>query len=268
MLEIDINKKLEITLKNTRPVALTDLTMALLSVSNQYQRFVEGATTDDYAPSSELLIKEVRSGSIVVELVSHAMPIVPLIWEGGSLVEWVKVAKETLDWLTGKSKNPPAEVSKQDLQQWKNILEPVARDSGSQMIFNASEGSTIVNHFVFNSHQANEAQNSIRRLMDEAGSPEDHIHRRKVMTWYQTRFDSHSDTGDKAIIEDITKKAVKVIFENNAVKSAMLRGDARFDKPWNELAYIVDVRVQTVGGLPKLYEIINYYEEHTFDPNE
>lgn len=268
MLEIDLNKKLEITLKNTRPVALTDLTMALLSVSNQYQRFVEATTTDDYAPSSELLIKDVRSGSIVVELVSHLMPIVPLIWDGGALVEWVKIAKDTLDWLTGNSKNPPADLSKQDLQQWKNILEPVAKDNGSQMIFNASENSKIINQFIFNSHQANEAQNSIRRLMDEVDASEDHIHRRKVMTWYQTRFDSQSDTGDKAVIEDITKKAVKVIFENNAVKSAMLKGDVRFHKPWNELAYIVDVRIQTVRGLPKLYEIIKYHEEHTFDPDD
>jgi len=86
------------------------------------------------------------------------------------------------------------------------------------------------------------------------------------MTWYQTRFDTQSDTGDKAIIEDISRKAAKVIFENNAVKSAMLRGDARFDKPWNELAYVVDVRVQTVGGIPRLYEIIDYHSEHTFDP--
>ena len=85
------------------------------------------------------------------------------------------------------------------------------------------------------------------------------------MTWYQTRFDS-TDTGDKVIIEDISTKPTKVIFENQAVKTAMLRGDPRFNKPWNELAYIVDVRVQTVRGVPKLYEVVDYHDEHTFDP--
>jgi hypothetical protein len=68
--------------------------------------------------------------------------------------------------------------------------------------------------------------------------------------------------------ESITDKPVKVIFENNAVKKAMLKGEPRFKKPWNELAYLVDIKVQTVRNLPKVYTIINYYDEDTFDPNE
>ena len=85
------------------------------------------------------------------------------------------------------------------------------------------------------------------------------------MVWYQTKFDSESHTGDKAIIEAISKKAVKVIFDNNAVKEAMLRGDERYSKPWHKLAYIVDVEVQTVNGTPKLYTVLKYYQEDTFD---
>ena len=44
-------------------------------------------------------------------------------------------------------------------------------------------------------------------------------------------------------------------------------GDAKFNKPWQKLAYIVDVSVQTIQGSPKLYTIINYYDEETFDPD-
>ena len=58
------------------------------------------------------------------------------------------------------------------------------------------------------------------------------------------------------------------IYENNAVKKAMLGGDTRFRKQWHELAYIVDVRVQTVGGVPKVYTIIDYHDKDTFDPDE
>ena len=98
--------------------------------------------------------------------------------------------------------------------------------------------------------------------------PEDHTHRKRVMTWYQTKFDDTSQTGNKAVIESISKSPVKVIFENNAVKKALMAGDPRFKKSWNELAYIVDVKVQTVQGIPKVYTVINYYEEDTFDPAE
>lgn len=88
------------------------------------------------------------------------------------------------------------------------------------------------------------------------------------MVWYQTKFDSESHTGDKAIIESISKKALKVIFENNAVKEAMLKGDSRYSKPWHKLAYIVDVEVQTVSGVPKLYTVLKYYADDNFDPEE
>ena len=194
------------------------------------------------------------------------MPVVPLLWVGGSLVEWTSHAKSVLEWLNGKLDKPPKDVSKQDLKQWSSILEPVAKDSGSQMNFSASEGGVITNQFYITSSDANAMQNAIRREVGVLEERNDHIQRKRVMVWYQTKFDDNSDTGSKAVIESITKTPVKVIFENNATKKAMLAGDDRYPKPWHELAYIVDVLVQTVQGVPKVYTILDYHEEDTFDP--
>lgn len=268
MLELDFSDKLEITINNDRPVVLTDLTMALLGVSQQFERFMENETNDQYQAGSELFVKEVRSGSIVVELVAQAMPVLPLLWEGGSLVEWVGHAKSIVEWLNGKLDQPPKNISKQDLKQWGFILEPVAKDHSSQMNFTVSSGGHVVNQFIINSEQANAAQNAIRREIGLLAEPDDHLQRKRVMVWYQAKFDDNSQTGNKAVIESITKSPVKVIFENNAVKKALLAGDQRFQKSWHELAYIVDVQVQTVQGQPKVYTIINYYDEDTFDPSE
>lgn len=268
ILELDFSSKLEITIRNEKPVVLVDLTLALLAVGQQFESFIENETAEYPSAGSELFIKEVRSGSIVVELIAQAIPVVPLLWQGGSLVEWVGHAKSTIEWLNGKLDKPPKDVSKQDLRQWNNILEPVAKDHGSQLNFTVSNGGQVVNQFFINSEQANAAQNSIRRELGRLEEPDDHTQRKRVMVWYQTKFDESSQTGNKAVIESITKAPVKVIFENNAVKKAMLSGDQRFPKPWHELAYIVDVRVQTVQGIPKVYTIINYYDEDTFDPAE
>lgn len=268
MVEIDEKQKLEIRFENDKPVSLDDMTTALFSVGQQYARFVEAATSAGHAPSTDLYVKEVRTGSLVFDVVAHTMPIIPLVWEGGSLSEWVTVAKETWDWFLNRRNTPPIDVSKQDLQQWNSIIEPVAKDNSSQLIFNVSENGSVTNNFTISASEALEAQAAIRVHLKNAESPENHVHMRKVMTWYQTRFDRQSDTGDKVIIEAISKKATKVIFENQAMKAEILRGDGRFDKPWNELAYVVDVRVQTVKGIPRLYEVVNYYAEHTFDPEE
>ena len=268
LLELDFSNKLEITINNTKPVVLTDLTMALLGVGQQFERFIENETNEQHAASSELFIKDVRSGSIIVELIAQAIPVVPLLWQGGSLLEWVNHAKSVIEWLNGKLANPPKDLTKQDLKQWSNILEPVAKDHGSQMNFTVSNGGQVINQIFISSEQANAAQNQIKREIGKLEEPDDHTQRKRVMVWYQSKFDSSSSTGDRAVIESISKVPVKVIFENNAVKKAMLTGDSRFSKQWHELAYIVDVSVQTVQDVPKVYTIINYYDEDTFDPNE
>jgi hypothetical protein len=268
ILELDFSNKLEITIDNTKPVVLTDLTMALLGVGQQFERFIENETNEQHAASSELFIKDLRSGSIIVELVAQAIPVVPLLWQGGSLLEWVNHTKSVIEWLNGKLENPPKDLTKQDLKQWSNILEPVAKDHGSQMNFTVSNGGQVINQIFISSEQANAAQNQLKREIGKLDEPDDHTQRKRVMVWYQSKFDSSSSTGDKAVIESISKVPVKVIFENNAVKKAMLAGDARYPKQWHELAYIVDVKVQTVQGVPKVYTIINYHDEDTFDPNE
>lgn len=267
-LEMDYSKKLEIKFSNKKPIQLSDLSQSLLAIGCQYEKFIENEADEEFFGSSELYIKDVRSGSIIIELITQNLPILPLLWQGGSLLEWTNQISNTINWLLGESDKPPKEIQKQDLKQWGNILEPVAKDNGSQLNFNVYDGGSVVFNVNVNSLQANAAGNRIKRELEKLDEPDDHIQKRKVMYWYQTKFDDESHTGDKAIIESITDKPVKVIFENNAVKKAMLKGEPRFKKPWNELAYLVDIKVQTVRNLPKVYTIINYYDEDTFDPNE
>src|SRR5690554_554313 len=267
-MDINFNNKLEVTIKNDKPVVLTDLTLSLLSVNQQFQRFLESETNQDYQPNTELYIRKVRTGSIVIELVALAMPIIPLVWEGGPLTEWINHAKSILDWLLAKTDKKPKDLAKIDYKQWNSILEPVAKDFASQLTFSVSDNGRVINQFFINSSEANEAQNRIRHELEKIDEPDDQVHKNKVMTWYQTKFDAESHTGDKAIIESITKRPLKVIFENNAVKEAMLKGDPRFSRPWHELAYLVDVEVQTINGVPKVYTVINYHKSETFDPTE
>lgn len=141
----------------------------------------------------------------------------------------------------------------------------MAKDKASQLNFTVSDGGKVINQIFINSQEANAAQNKIQREIENLEDPNEHIQKRKVMIWNQTKFDLESHTGDKAVIESITKKPIKVIFENNLVKESMLKGDDKSSKPWHQLAYIVDVEVQTVNDVPKVYTVLRYYPEDTFD---
>jgi hypothetical protein len=269
LISLDFSKRLEIRINNTKPVILTDLTLALLGVGSQFEKFIENEIPEGNAPiSSQLYIKEVRAGSIVIELIAQALPVVPLLWNGGSISEWIDYTKDVFDWLNGKLENPPKKITKQDLKQYANILEPVAKDFGASLSFAAYNGNIVIEKIIINSQQANAAQNSIVREIEKIDAPNNNIRKKCVMTWHQTRFSEKSSTGDKAIIEEITKAPIRVIFENNQIKKEILAGVAQIDKPWHELAYIVDVHVQTIHGVVKVYTITNFYPDETFDPNE
>jgi hypothetical protein len=260
-------QRLEVVIQNTKPVALTDLTLALLAIGQQYEQFVEHELPPEAQISSTLLVKEVRTGSIIFELIAQAVPIAPLLWQGGSMLEWAKCAKDILLFLQSKLKNPPKDLTKQDLKQWDSILEPVAKDSGSQMNFVVHEGGTV-QQFIVNSTAANVAQNQIRKQLAQMEEPVDVTHKKRVMTWYQAKFDPDSQTGSKVRIESISKKPLRVLFDNNAIKDAMYAQGSEFDVPWQKLAYVVDVQIQTINEQPKVALITKFYPKQTFNPDD
>jgi hypothetical protein len=268
IISLNFNERLEITISNTVPVSLSDLTLSLFAVGQQFERFIENELSPDAHASSQLLVKEVRTGSIVVELIAQTIPLVPLLWSGGALLEWANYAKDVLEWLQGKLDKAPQELTKNDLKQWHSILEPVAKDQGSQLNFTVSDGGTVINQIFINSTQANAAQNQIKRALGTLEEPSDTVFRKRVMTWYQAKFDSASQTGNKATIESINPRPLRVLFDNNAVKTQMFEQGVLLGKPWHELAYIVDVSVQTVNSQQRVYTILNFYPDETFDPRE
>jgi hypothetical protein len=268
---VAVNKEqwLQIRISNSQPVSLTDLTLSLLAFSHEYAKFIEATAEVGSGAETELLVKEIRPGSILVELFAHVLPVLPLLWAGTPIDAWFSQAVQILDWLAAKTADKPQDMSKSDLNNWKTFIEPIAKDHASQLNLAVGDNSTVtVNQYVYSSQDAQKAQETIARELERLDSPADNVHRRKLMHWYQTKFVNHTKTGDKVIIEDISTSPIKVIFENDAVKAKMLAGDADFSRPWHQLAYVVDVEVQTVRGVPKLYTILRYYPDDTIDPAE
>ncbi|WP_417794725.1 hypothetical protein [Terasakiella pusilla] len=265
---LDMESKLQITLHNRDPVALTDLVQSLMAVSAQFERFIKSNSKPSPEACTELLIHEVRQGSIVVELVAHSLPMVPLIWGDGAIHEWVNYAKSIMLWLAGKEDKPCQKITKTDLDNFSSMVQPVARDDGSQVVFAATSGGSITNHFHIGHSEARSVQEKVAREIDKTSDPIDNTHFKQYMTWHQIRFDSSLTSGSQAIIENISKAPKRVVFEDEETKRAMTKGDSRFARDWQELAYLVDVEVQSVNGTPRAYKIIRYYPEETFDPYE
>jgi hypothetical protein len=81
-----------------------------------------------------------------------------------------------------------------------------------------------------------------------------HLAQKVLLYWNQATADGKSHKSDKAIIESITDKPLRVFFPDDDVeiKTAMIAGR---DNPFT-VGFLVDVEVQTIkGGEPFAYKI-------------
>jgi hypothetical protein len=154
---------LRYVLNNTRPVELLDLTGSLLAIGEQYRGFVRRQGQDLADDDYRLYVREVKTGSIIIDLVSLATqpqfiaPFAPfLVQFTKELADWfdffkgIKDARDIRDMLFGRSRK--------ELQQLSDTIEPAAKDAGSTINITASEGAVIIVNSSISSTEANAGQ--------------------------------------------------------------------------------------------------------------
>ena len=76
---METNPFLRIEIKNSQPFELIDLTKSFLSASAEYKRFVSRNYKTTKKEETFLYIREIKSGSTIVDLISITLPILPLL---------------------------------------------------------------------------------------------------------------------------------------------------------------------------------------------
>lgn len=256
--------RLTITINNQRPIELADLTTSFQGISGEYRDYVLSRGGVLQKDDVRLYVHELKTGSIIAELaplVTMALPMVEHANQvASSIGQFALHLKSAYHFLLGKKEQSDAvspELSRQSLQNLSSIVEPVAKDHGSQMNITAG---TVMNMPVFNgpvvmnlSHQeANAAQNAVTRRIKEMQEGVGGIHYKVALYLFQARDNVLTSRGDRGIIESISPVHAK-LWMDEATKALIMADD-----PFKYF-YIVDVMVETVEGRPMLYKVINYY---------
>lgn len=249
--------KLVVEYKNQRPVELVDLTRSLLALADEYEQFADEELDGAYRTETKLYIHQIQTGSIITELVPYAAGLLPILSEANTVLSFAERLQKIIDRLRKpKQEENEPDVDPRSLENVSTILEPVAKDSASQINISTKtdfHAPVIIN---INSHDANAMQNHARRLLEAQKAPDKGRHEKVLMYLHQARNDLQSKAGDRGIIESISKKDVKVVFLSDATKAQMLRAD---ENPFR-YAFVVDVDVETVKGKPALYRILACHE--------
>ena len=248
-----MNTELTITIQNKQPVELLDLTTSFVGLADEFRDHIQKNFPEVAAAEVRLYVKEIRAGSIVAELVAISPQLIQGVSYLNAVVSFTKHLKAAYDFLSGKSDGKP-ELEKGSYNNLTKILEPVAKDSASQLNIGSVEGNV---YLTVNSVEANAAQESATRLLDDLSAKSAALHEKVLLYWYQARADAHSKSGDKGIIESIASHPVKVICKDDSTKAQMVLNE---ENPFKE-AFIVDVVVETIGGKPALYKVLAVHEK-------
>jgi hypothetical protein len=160
---------LTVELSNGRPVDLVDLTTSLSALAQDFEEFSDKNSQDPIPGNVKLYVREMRSGSIIADL----MPL-------GDQISWIIDHKDLLGAFVGHlndvaqyflaggdAKNPP---SRQDAERFSQMLEPVSKDNSAQYNIQATDHAKVEihNHFHVGFVEANAIQNGVRRFLGPA----------------------------------------------------------------------------------------------------
>lgn len=249
--------RLIIEIHNKRPLELLDLTKSLVSVASQFESFVSKNGDSKESREAKLYVKEIRSGSVILELIELAtVGVIPFLENTNTILGFAKFAKEAYDFYLGKSdKKPDLELS--DCRELSQIVNPIATDGGSQLNLSTTINGNVVLHLHLNSIDANAIQNVCQKEIKQSRVPEidDDIEKAVLLTWYQARNDMKSSTGNKGIIESLSQKPMNITFETDELKDKMLHGENPFTT-----VFVVDVKKQNVNSKLVAYKVIKLHE--------
>jgi hypothetical protein len=251
--------ELKVRLENSRPVEVSDLGRSLQALGEQYKEFVVAQGYDPIPGNAQLFVTHLESGSIIATLqtmldqTSFMLKHIDVL--GGFVGNLNDLVNYFLHFDRAAATPPP--VTRPEAERISTILEPIAKDSGSQLniTVTGTTGPVTINTVYVNSEKANAVQNGIRRFLGPS-IPIKGRFEREVLYLQQIRAEAKSTVGDRGVIEKFSTKPVKLLFLTPDVKSAIL------DTPENpfQFAYVVDGEVATVEGQPALYKIAAVHE--------
>lgn len=256
---IDSDMQVIIELKNGEPVELLDFANSMVGAGNQYAHYLERANLTSAVPDAKLYIKEIRQGSIIATLGALAPAIIPLIEQYNVVHDFANHLKTVAGMLLGQ--NSAGDAKKLDSTTLRNMakfVEPVAKDASAQLNIGTFENHGVVNVFSVNSTEANAIQNRAKHLLQlqDKSSVQAGEHEEVAMYWARATNSDQNATTDRATIESIYSRPVKVRFASAELKRQMLLDVSH---PFSK-AFIVNVKVETVEEKPVLYYVTELLE--------
>jgi hypothetical protein len=255
--------RLIIKIDNHNPIELTDLTKSLYSLASHFADYVEKDGRYKEEKQARLFVKEIKSGSVIVELVElSTVALIPFVENFNTVLDFAGHLKNSFtSILNGNSKNENLDQS--DFKELSAIVNPIAKDKASQINFSTTINGNVVFNFNLNSTESNAIQNIPKNEIEKLKEPtiSDDIKEKVVLVWFQARGNLNATKGNKGVIEELSKKELNVIFEDDKVKETVLHSEIN---PFTT-AFVVDVKIINIEEKPAFYKVVKLHEYYDLE---
>ncbi|WP_298298308.1 hypothetical protein [uncultured Litoreibacter sp.] len=242
----------------SEPVEISDFVSAFAGLGGQFERHIK-QDHPDLDGEVKVYVKEVRKGSIEAELIPLAYNTIITVMDHHQIAtKFVKnLARKVGVFRNGGGRLEGA--SKSELSEIVGTLAAVANDPDGKATVSAvhykKTKATTEFSMEMTSREAKDAVKEIQDQVKEIDHVGDVDYLGMLLTFYQSNLKDTDKSGEKGIIEEISKKPLAVVYASDLakerIKSEMVSGDRNIYK----LGFFVDVNVQTRNGKPVAYRI-------------
>ncbi len=238
---------LSITIDHRKPLELKGFTASMLSIENQYKKFLsaEGIGGEDYS----LFIHEIKPGSIVINFIKGA---VRKLIEDYVLDKFVDLFKDKIETVVEQRIQDDITVQKEDIKELYAIADFISNDFRSNMAIQVHVGDKTTKNFKISGIEANAIRTECLRQLETKEQPIGELISNAVLHWKSAGDESKSLSIDKGIIEEIdSQRKVKLVCDEE-LKQQMISENDR--NPFN-MFFIVNVEVKRIASKPIAYFI-------------
>lgn len=197
----------------------------------------------------KLLIKEIRQGSIEIELIALIMPI---IGNFNSIYTFFDSIKTTFEWFVNNNGDKP-QMKIKDCEDFKRIISPLNNSNSTQInvYVNGDNNRTLL----IDKEMAESMSKKLdKEIFEQQKTSEDSDNYNNVLLkLIQIKNDDKDNKNTKGIIEKIDRKEHPILFSDNSIKNEMLYNQAN---PFFKY-YLVNVLVNKNGAKIISYTILD-----------
>lgn len=226
---VDYNYKINIRLKNTKPVQLKDLATLFTGIENEFN-----ANLSKSDAQTSLAISEVKPGSQIFTLIALVASdcMFPHLNQEVLLgfYDYLTTLLSEFSNIGNKTKEELLpQYSKKNCQNIQNIAQAFQNDFGLEIEMNITQNNEEIRKVTIPNKQGFAIYSNASKLITMHNEIKNNTFSNKLLYFYQTQNSSQSK-GDKVIIKEFDKNAKKIEFATPTLKQSVIGTKDNFYK--------------------------------------